>query len=337
MSLQHTTIHCKVQLVLNQSLRFNWYLIICTANSKGSYYMLCGPHRKECHAFLGGWTVVIAGQELWTLSRWIFWKRETKTERDLKLEIRYKTVNPRITKVELNSSSKTRELWGQRVWHVFRSCFHSRSVGNVRSGKVKPISLWSKEPPPLGGVSLLGGFQTLNPEEEDPPWRTTPKLFSFRSCSSGGSSASGFLVWNQPTKKTPRGGRFLSINLGWHFRMSFQSSSSKLERLFCHVSGKERFELWVLSLWKCYRKWDGLSRYLHKKDMSFVNQVVNTDPATGFSTSSLAGAPKLCNSDDASIWDPHCEVMLSGRTSHTRVESFGFFVPYWICRVDMAI
>ena len=35
-----------------------------------------------------------------------------------------------------------------------------------------------------------------------------------------------------------------------------------------------------------------------------------------------AGAPKLCNS--ASMRDPHCEVMLSGRTSHTRVESIVF-------------
>jgi len=34
-----------------------------------------------------------------------------------------------------------------------------------------------------------------------------------------------------------------------------------------------------------------------------------------------AGAPKLCNSDDASMRDPYCEVMLPGRTSHTRVEN----------------
>jgi len=43
----------------------------------------------------------------------------------------------------------------------------------------------------------------------------------------------------------------------------------------------------------------------------------------------LAGAPRLCNSDDASIRDPHCEVMLSRsrRTSHTRVESTGTKTP----------
>jgi len=50
-------------------------------------------------------------------------------------------------------------------------------------------------------------------------------------------------------------------------------------------------------------------------------------------TQRSAGAPKLCNSDDVS----HCEVMLSRRTSHTRVESISFFVPDWICRVDMVI
>jgi hypothetical protein len=40
-----------------------------------------------------------------------------------------------------------------------------------------------------------------------------------------------------------------------------------------------------------------------------------------------AGAPKLCNSADVSMRDPHCKVMLSGRTSHTRVEAISFFVP----------
>ena len=36
----------------------------------------------------------------------------------------------------------------------------------------------------------------------------------------------------------------------------------------------------------------------------------------------MAGAPTLCSSDDVSMRDPHRKVMLSGRTSHTRVESF---------------
>jgi len=51
----------------------------------------------------------------------------------------------------------------------------------------------------------------------------------------------------------------------------------------------------------------------------------------------LVGAPTLCNSDDVSMRDPHCEVMLFGRTSHTRVESISFFVPDWICLVGMVI
>jgi len=42
---------------------------------------------------------------------------------------------------------------------------------------------------------------------------------------------------------------------------------------------------------------------------------------------SLAGAPKLCNNDDASMRDPQCKVMLSGRTSHTCVENTSFFGP----------
>jgi len=49
------------------------------------------------------------------------------------------------------------------------------------------------------------------------------------------------------------------------------------------------------------------------------------------------GASKLCNSNDASMTDPHCEGMLYERTNHTRVESIGFFVADWICRVGMVI
>ena len=50
-----------------------------------------------------------------------------------------------------------------------------------------------------------------------------------------------------------------------------------------------------------------------------------------------AGALKLCNSDDVSMRDLHCEVMLSERTRHTRVESIGFFVLDWIFLVGMVI
>jgi len=51
----------------------------------------------------------------------------------------------------------------------------------------------------------------------------------------------------------------------------------------------------------------------------------------------MAGAPTLCSGDDVSTRDPHCKVMLSGRTSHTRVEFISFFVLKWICRVGMVI
>jgi len=54
-------------------------------------------------------------------------------------------------------------------------------------------------------------------------------------------------------------------------------------------------------------------------------------------TRSMAGAPTLCSGDDASMRDPHCKVMLSGRTSHTRVENISFFVPNWICLLGMVI
>jgi len=54
-------------------------------------------------------------------------------------------------------------------------------------------------------------------------------------------------------------------------------------------------------------------------------------------TRSIAGVSTLCGSNDVCIRDPHCEVMLSGRNNHTRVESMGFFVPNWICLVGMVI
>ena len=54
-------------------------------------------------------------------------------------------------------------------------------------------------------------------------------------------------------------------------------------------------------------------------------------------TQPMAGPPTLCSSDGVSMRDPHCEVMLSGRTNHTRVESIIFFVLNWICRVGMVI
>jgi len=69
-----------------------------------------------------------------------------------------------------------------------------------------------------------------------------------------------------------------------------------------------------------------------------LNQDRVSEPQTEWISSlSLAGAPELCKSDNASMRDTHCEVMLSERISHTRVESISFFVPDWICRVGMVI
>ena len=38
---------------------------------------------------------------------------------------------------------------------------------------------WSQESNPPGRGSLLGGSLMKNPEEEDPPWRITPKIDQF--------------------------------------------------------------------------------------------------------------------------------------------------------------
>ena len=70
---------------------------------------------------------------------------------------------------------------------------------------------------------------------------------------------------------------------------------------------------------------------------SFLSSVAFHLHGGSAQTRSVAGAPTLCSGDDVSTRDPHCKVMLSGRTSHTRVESISFFVPNWICRVGMVI
>ena len=73
--------------------------------------------------------------------------------------------------------------------------------------------------PKINQISLLGGCQTRNPEEADPPGRTTPKiqreeedppgrttpkidqLWILGVVLPGGSSSSGFWVWNPSNKK----------------------------------------------------------------------------------------------------------------------------------------
>jgi len=91
--------------------------------------------------------------------------------------------------------------------------------------------LWSKETLPPGRVSYWLCSLIKNPEEEDPPWRTTPKLINFGDGSSGRVlflRVTSFRFGNHPTKKPPQGGGFLLI----HFRDSIQYVELILETLF---------------------------------------------------------------------------------------------------------
>jgi len=57
---------------------------------------------------------------------------------------------------------------------------------------------------PPRGISLLGGFQTKNPEEEDPTSRTTPKIDQFWGLFfSRVPLPPGSWFGNHPTKKPP--------------------------------------------------------------------------------------------------------------------------------------
>ena len=53
-----------------------------------------------------------------------------------------------------------------------------------------------------GGVSLLGGSQIKNPEEEEPPFKLL-KSINFGVFLQGGGSFSGFLVWKPPNRFIP--------------------------------------------------------------------------------------------------------------------------------------
>ena len=64
-----------------------------------------------------------------------------------------------------------------------------------------------------GGVSLLGGFQTKNPEEEQPPWRTTPKINRFWVFE-GEFLFLQVLDLGPPQQRNPPRGEFHTIKLG---------------------------------------------------------------------------------------------------------------------------
>ena len=65
---------------------------------------------------------------------------------------------------------------------------------------------WSKETPPWGGF-LFTMFPDQEPEGEDPPWRTNPKIEQFWGVAlQGRSSSSQFLIREHSKKETPPGG-----------------------------------------------------------------------------------------------------------------------------------
>jgi len=74
-------------------------------------------------------------------------------------------------------------------------------------------TLIERNPPP-GGVSYLLCSLMKNWEEEDPPWRTTPKIDQFWGWfSRGGPLPPGSWSGNIMNRKPPRGGGVLSIKL----------------------------------------------------------------------------------------------------------------------------
>jgi len=59
---------------------------------------------------------------------------------------------------------------------ISHSCSRRSSLEIRCSSSTFEAASWSKPPPLPGGVSLLGGFQTTNPQEQDPPWKKKPNF-----------------------------------------------------------------------------------------------------------------------------------------------------------------
>jgi len=87
----------------------------------------------------------------------------------------------------------THNLFRQQAYSLYREgvihACHAHHT-NMHSDRKKPL--------PPGRFSYLLWSLIKNPEEEDTPWRITPKIdqWFFR----GGSSFSGFLIWKPPKK-----------------------------------------------------------------------------------------------------------------------------------------
>ena len=81
-------------------------------------------------------------------------------------------------------------------------------------GLLWSAATWSEEAPPSGGVSYLLCSLIKNREEEDPPWKTTPKNDQFGGWFfRGGPLSRGSWSGNIVNRKPPRGGRVLSNKL----------------------------------------------------------------------------------------------------------------------------
>jgi len=109
--------------------------------------------------------------------------------------------------------------------HAMYACKHTTKISKYYTNHLKfsasPKSpgmdfwmyiIWSKEPPPPGGVSYLLCSLIKNREQEDPPWRTTHKMDQFWGLFfRGGSLPAGSWLRSIVNRKPPRWGGFLSI------------------------------------------------------------------------------------------------------------------------------
>ena len=90
--------------------------------------------------------------------------------------------------------------------HVYRT---HESMSHV----TRTYKLIKRNPPP-GRVFYLLCSLIKNPEEDDPPWRNTPKIDQFWGWFfRGGPLHLGSWFGNHPTKKPPRGGEVLYIKV----------------------------------------------------------------------------------------------------------------------------
>jgi len=120
--------------------------------------------------------------------------------------------------------------WRDTVWFFFYKCwcwtFFAEAIWHFNLFCKR--NLTGARTHPHQGHFFLSGYIMKNPEEEDLPWRTTPKIHEF-----WGLFFMGVLFapcsWfgNHPTKKLPRVGGFLTINLWPRYQMYLPDKSCK--------------------------------------------------------------------------------------------------------------